>query len=193
MKSVLLMVAFLLAPVSAFAHGIVYGGFSSGILHPVLGLDHLLAMVSVGIVSTQMGGRAIWYAPAIFVLVMAIGGLIGMEDLRFNYTEAMISWSVIILGLTIAVNARFSHAAIYGFVAFFAIFHGYAHGREIPELAVSWAYIAGFMTGTAALHILGVLIGHYSKKIKDGDALLRYSGAFIAGIGFHIYLFITGY
>jgi urease accessory protein len=192
MKNIITFITVLLFPLSAAAHVGVSGGFEAGFSHPVLGLDHLLAMVSVGIISAQMGGKAIWTIPATFVLVMALGGALGMVDIGLFAVEIGIALSVVALGLTIATNAKIYPVAIYVFVALFAIFHGYAHGQEIPALATSWAYIVGFMIGTAALHLAGVAIGYFSRTIVKGETLLRYAGAMVAGIGLHILLGIAG-
>lgn len=186
MKKILSLFGLLLLPISAFAHEVMVGGFQAGIKHPVLGLDHLLAMVSVGVISAQMGGRSIWTVPATFVVVMVLGGVLGMMNVGLIAIETGIALSVVVLGLAIANNAKMHCFFTYGFVSLFAIFHGYAHGLEMPELAISWAYVGGFMTGTAALHILGVLIRTFSKKIRDGETILRYTGAFVAGMGLHI-------
>lgn len=173
------------------------GGFQAGISHPVLGLDHLLAMIAVGIASSQVANRgnakAIWTVPTCFVLVMALGGALGMADMGLIAIEIGIALSVIVLGFTIASGGQMSTWLLYGCVSPFAIFHGYAHGQEIPELASNWAYIIGFMTGTAALHLIGVAIGHYAPKIQDGEPILRYSGTVIAGIGLHILWGLAGF
>lgn len=193
MRYLLPFLAVMLFPFSAYAHEGVTGGFVAGISHPVLGLDHLLAMVAVGIISAQMGGKAIWTVPATFVLVMAVGGALGMMDIGLFAIETGIALSVVILGLTIACNAKLNAILIYIFVAIFAIFHGYAHGQEIPSLATSWAYVGGFMAGTAGLHILGVAIGHFVPKLPHGQTLLRYAGAMVAGMGLHIILYMEGF
>ncbi|NQZ14614.1 MAG: HupE/UreJ family protein [Alphaproteobacteria bacterium] len=179
----------------AYAHvgAGVLGGFNSGLLHPVLGLDHFLAMVSVGIISAQIGGRLVWSIPALFVFVMAVGGAMGLFDIRLGGIEVGIATSVAVLGFAIAAKSFFPIFVIYGFVAFFAIFHGYAHGLEIPELASSWSYVAGFMTGTAGIHILGVLIGHIAKRVRNGEAILRYVGAGMSGMGVFILLQMAGF
>ena len=186
MKHILSFLVVLLFPSSALAHEGVSGGFEAGISHPVLGLDHLLAMVSVGIISSQIGGKAIWTVPTTFVIVMVVGGALGMIDMGLVAIEIGIALSVVVLGFTIAGNAKLHQVGICAFVAMFAVFHGYAHGQEIPELVTSWSYIAGFMMGTAALHILGVAIGLFAKRVRNGNVLLRYSGAVIAGMGIHI-------
>lgn len=191
--------AVLLLPELAMAEEHIHGpgGFMAGISHPVLGLDHLLAMIAVGIVSAQVAqngdAKAIWTVPTCFVLVMAIGGALGMADIGLIAIEIGIALSVIVLGFTIASGGKISTWLLYGCVSLFAIFHGYAHGQEIPELASSWTYISGFMIGTAVLHLIGVAIGHYAEKIQDGEAILRYTGAVVAGIGLHILWGLAGY
>lgn len=173
------------------------GGFQAGIAHPVLGLDHLLAMIAVGIVSAQVANRgdrkAIWMVPACFVLVMAVGGALGMADVGLIAIEIGIALSVIVLGFTIASGGKILTWLLYGCVSIFAVFHGYAHGQELPELANNWAYIAGFMVGTAMLHLIGVAVGHFGEKIQDGEAILRYTGAVVAGVGIHILWGLAGY
>ncbi len=182
---------FFLFPFLAYSDEGTLGGLQAGLTHPVLGLDHFLAMVSVGIVSSQIGNKAIWSVPMTFVVVMAIGGALGMANIGLISIEIGIALSVIVLGFTIASNAKFNNIVIYTFVAMFAIFHGYAHGLEIPELASSWSYISGFMIGTAALHIFGLGIGYFANKVKNGKVILRYSGAVIVGIGLHIIIQIA--
>lgn len=180
----------------AHAHGAA-GGFEAGFNHPVLGLDHLLAMVAVGVVSAQVAQngypKAVWTVPACFVIVMAIGGVLGMADVELVAIEIGIAVSVIALGLAIAGGGQISQWILFACVSGFAVFHGYAHGQEIPALVNSGAYVTGFMTGTAVLHLAGVGIGHFITKIPDGASLLRYSGAVVAGMGLHILLGLAGY
>jgi urease accessory protein len=165
------------------ANTIRFGSFLGGLTHPVLGPDHFLAMVSVGIVSAQIGGRAIWTVPATFVGVMAIGGLLGLADVGLTAIEVGIASSVLVLGLAIAADRRVPVALAMAAVALFAIFHGYAHGAEMPTIAEPARYAAGFLTGTAALHVLGVIIGDISQHYARGKVLLRYAGGAIAGVG----------
>lgn len=184
----------LLLPQEALAHGTGHtSGFKSGLMHPVLGLDHLLAMISVGIVSAQIGGRAIWTVPASFVVVMALGGFAGMQSYDFLdigtiivLVEQGIILSVIALGLAIALDK--SIPVILAMIAcgFFGFFHGFAHGIEIPDVVFSLPYIGGFMISTAGLHLVGVGIGEAAKKLPNGVTVLRYAGAVILGIGLHI-------
>jgi len=176
----------LLMPAAASAHegsSLPYGSFVAGLAHPVLGIDHFLAMVSVGIVSAQIGGRAIWTVPATFVGVMALGGLLGWLDVGLTSIEFGIAFSVLVLGTAIAADRRLPVLVAMGAVAIFATFHGYAHGAEMPTVANPLRYALGFMTGTALLHVAGVLIGDISQHYARGKVLLRIAGAAIAGAG----------
>ena len=169
-------------------HDTVGVGFVVGLLHPILGFDHFLAMVSVGIVSYQIGGKAIWYVPGTFVGMMVVGGILGFYDIAVPLVESGIALSVIVLGLSIAASGSLPVGLALAFVSFFAIFHGHAHGQEMPDLANPYLYALGFVLGTAAIHLLGVAIGAIAGKFPDGPSFLRYVGAGIAGIGFHIIL-----
>jgi urease accessory protein len=170
----------------AFAHDgttLPYGSFLSGLTHPVLGLDHFLAMVSVGILSAQIGGRAIWTVPTTFVLIMAVGGLLGWIGIGLSAIEIGIAFSVLALGTAIALDKKLPVVAVMSAVGVFAIFHGYAHGAEMPAAATAVTYAVGFMTGTALLHIMGVIIGDISQQYESGKLLLRGAGVVIAGTG----------
>lgn len=173
-------------PGLALAHegtSLPYGSFIAGLTHPVLGLDHFLAMVSVGIVSAQIGGRAIWTVPTTFVCVMAVGGLLGWLDIGLTAIESGIAISVLGLGLAIAADKRLPISMAMTAVGFFAIFHGYAHGAEMPTVARASTYALGFLTGTAVLHIAGLIIGDISQHYSRGKLLLRFAGAGIAAAG----------
>lgn len=180
------VVAALLMPQLASAHeavGMQFGSFIGGLAHPVLGIDHFLAMVSVGILSAQIGGRAIWTVPATFVGVMAFGGLLGTIDVGLSAIEVGIACSLLILGVAIAMDRKVPLSAAMTAVGFFAIFHGYAHGAEMPNVAKPIIYSIGFLTGTAVLHLFGVIIGDIARRYVRGKILLRIAGAAIAGIG----------
>ena len=140
--SLTLAILISLIPDVVLAHdggNVQIGGFLVGLIHPVLGYDHLLAMLSVGILSAQIGGRAIWTVPATFVGVMAVGGALGFTQINFTSTELGIAASLVILGLVIAAERTLPiQLAMLG-VGFFATFHGYAHGTEMPETAqLNW-------------------------------------------------------
>ena len=173
-------------PNIAFAHDVAGGGFMAGMSHPILGFDHLLAMLSVGVLSAQMGGKAIWTVPTTFVFVMLLGGVLGMKGVQMMPVELGIAMSVFALGVSIAVAKKLPAFIAMIFVGFFAIFHGVAHGAEMPYLAQPAYYAAGFVVGTAAIHIAGVAVGVLFKMLRDGPQILRYLGASIAGIGFYL-------
>jgi urease accessory protein len=188
MLSILIL---LTLPKLAFAHGVSGNGFYAGLLHPVGGLDHLLAMLSVGILSTQMGGKYIWTIPATFVSVMLLGGIAGFEgiDIASIYIEHSIMLSVILLGLVIATGSHLTVILIYLFVAFFGFSHGYAHGVEMPIQANPFYFAAGFVLSTIVIHIIGVIIGFiYASGKQQGAILLQYTGAIVMGMGLHMLL-----
>ena len=192
LKSFLMALLFAAIPGVAYAHdgtNLGLGGFLSGIVHPVLGYDHLLAMLSVGIISAQIGGRAIWTVPATFVSVMAVGGVLGLINIGLNVTELGIAVSLVILGLVIAAERKIPTLIVMIGVGFFAIFHGYAHGAEMPDTAEPFLYALGFLVGTALIHIAGVVIGDISRHYERGKVALRVGGAMIALVGL---LFIFG-
>ena len=178
----------------AFAHeanSLPYGPFLGGITHPVLGFDHLLAMVSVGMISAQIGGRAIWKVPSTFVVVMFIGGLIGLNIGGLGGYEIGIALSVLLLGSALAADKTLNSIFAMIAVGIFAIFHGYAHGEEIPSIARPTPYIAGFMMGTILLHITGLILADISTHYKTGKIILRSAGAGIALAG--LYFLITAF
>ena len=178
----------------AFAHEdqvIQFGSFLGGLTHPVLGLDHFLAMVGVGIVSSMIGGRAIWAVPSLFVISMAIGALMGRYEGSLSETviEVGIAISVVLIGVAIAGEGRVPTWLIAGAVLFFGYFHGYAHGVEIPEIASPARYALGFLLGTALIHLLGVLVGEVAKRYAGGTTVLRVIGVAFAATGV---LFLLG-
>jgi len=189
--SISLLLFFSMPLLSHEAQSLPYGPFLSGITHPVLGLDHLLAMVSVGMVSAQIGGRAIWTVPSTFVTVMFVGGLIGLNLGGLSGYEIGIALSVLLLGSSLAAEQRLDSRFAMIAVAVFAIFHGYAHGEEIPTIAEPAPYIAGFMTGTVLLHITGLILADISTHYEKGKILLRVLGGLIACSG--LYFLISAF
>lgn len=178
----------LLLPGTALAHEnqvIRFGSFLGGLTHPVLGLDHFLAMVGVGIVSSMIGGRAIWTVPGMFVAAMAVGALLGRFEGSLSGTviEVGIALSVVFIGVAIAGEGRVPTAVIAGAVLFFGFFHGYAHGVEIPDVARPALYAFGFLVGTALIHLLGVLIGEVAKRYTTGTSVLRVLGIAFSATG----------
>ena len=134
-------------------------GLQSGFLHPLTGLDHLVAMVAVGLWGAQLGNPAIWVLPITFPLVMALGGLLGIAGVPIPLSEQAVAVSGIALGALVAFRARAPLAMAMLLVGAFAIFHGYAHGRELPQAADPLAYGAGFVVATGLLHLCGIAIG----------------------------------
>lgn len=177
---------FNLAPM-VFLHSYGGGGILSGFLHPLLGLDHLLAMLAVGILSAQIGGRALWTVPATFVGTMGISALLGIAGFHLPFLEYGITFSVLILGVAILFGYRIPEWVALLVVAFFALFHGNAHGVEIPDitntLGLLIAYILGFLIATAGLHVVGALIGILVSRLQRGELLMRLGGLAIALIG----------
>ena len=187
-------VGFCLASGPAFAHtgtGLA-GGFKSGFLHPLNGFDHLLAMVSVGLWGAFLGRPLIIVLPVIFPAVMAIGGVLGMTNVPLPPVEIGIALSVLVLGIAIAGAIRAPVWAASTIVAVFAIFHGYAHGKELPSAADPIGYSVGFMLATGSLHLVGIGIGalnHY----RGGIVATRAMGGLIAVCGvYFLYRAVAG-
>tara|TARA_Y100000766_G_scaffold265645_1_gene259378 strand:+ start:242 stop:829 length:588 start_codon:yes stop_codon:yes gene_type:complete len=166
-------------------------GFFDGLSHPVLGLDHFLAMVCVGVVSSQIGGKAIWSVPSLFVLFMIVGGAAGLfiEILAvtlFDIIEWGIILSVIFLGLSVAIEKKLPTNIIMIAVVFFGSFHGLAHGIEMPWAANPMLFALGFSSGTATLHLFGVGIGFVLIKNSFLKTILRILGFICALYGFYL-------
>ena len=194
MQIIIFALTVVLLPEVAQAHILSgEGGFLSGLSHPVLGFDHFLAMLSVGILSSQMGSRAIWTVPFTFVLVMAVGAFIGTQNIGLPGVEYGIAISVFVLGFALAMERKLPTVWAMIGVGFFAMFHGHAHGTEMPKIVDPLVYAIGFLLGTAGIHIAGVLIGVFANKTAKGHAILRYVGAGISGVGVHIIYILTKY
>ncbi|QIB34499.1 HupE/UreJ family protein [Ancylobacter pratisalsi] len=182
---------FALSPALAFAHTGVGDahGFAHGFMHPVGGLDHVLAMVAVGIFAASLGGRALWAVPATFVALMAVGGALGMAGIGLPFVELGIALSIVVLGGAVALGARnWPLGAAMAMVGFFALFHGHAHGAEMPADTSGIAYAAGFMAATATLHLVGIAAGITLGRAGDARAprLTRALGAIVAVAGLGI-------
>ena len=149
----------LLLPAPAMAHGLHdQGTLMSGALHPISGLDHVLAMLAVGLLAAQLTGRALWALPATFLGAMLLGGIVGAEGLPFPVVEPMILASIIILGVLVALATRLPLPALLAMTALFGAAHGWAHGAEGPATGLA-LYAAGFAAATAALHLAGIALG----------------------------------
>jgi urease accessory protein len=174
-----------LLPGSAFAHagGEAAGaGFLTGFQHPLGGIDHVLAMLAVGMWGAQLGSPAIWALPVAFPMVMAFGGVAGILGIPLPAVELGVTFSVVVLGSMIALDRRPPLWGAALIVAFFAVFHGYAHGAELPGQTGAVAYSAGFVVATGMIHVTGIGIG-FVVKVPHGSELLRIGGGAIALTG----------
>src|SRR5262249_40650765 len=183
MRTGLTTAALTLIPTAAFAHpGIGHAhGFVAGFAHPLGGLDHILAMVTVGIFAWQLGRRALWLVPATFILAMAAGGALGMAGVPVPFVELGIAASVIVLGAVVAFARKAPVAIAVGLVGVFAIFHGHATG--MPLDASGSAYAAGFLLATALLHAAGIALGFAIGRIAHGRAAYQLGGSLVALAG----------
>ncbi len=172
------------SPEFAFAHieGGALGGFQSGFTHPIIGIDHLLAMLAVGIWGAQIGGRNVWTLPVTFPLIMAAGGIFGMSGFALPHVELGIALSVLVLGLAICFAWQAPEWAALSLIAVFAIFHGFAHGTELPGAIDPASYSIGFVVATGAIHIVGIGIGFLFGRLWSGY-LSRTLGGMIAATG----------
>jgi len=174
----------LFTPKLLFAHetGDVAGGLGSGFSHPFTGFDHVVAMVAVGIWGTQLKQPAIWLLPVTFPVVMAFGAMLGVMGVPLPGIEIGIAVSAIVLGTMIAFEITPALWIAAVIVGFFAIFHGHAHGTELPDSVQPLAYGVGFVVGTGILHIIGISIG-LIEKVKIGDKIIRACGFVIGLVG----------
>ena len=186
-----LLVLLLPAPALAHTGEGVAAGLLSGFLHPLTGIDHLLAMVAVGIWGTQLGRPAIWLLPLTFPLVMSVGGVLGVRGVPIPAVEFGVAGSAAALGLMILLAARPPIAVAAVLVGAFAIFHGHAHGTELPGAADPLAYGAGFVLVTGMLHAAGIAIGLIDRW-PAGALALRGAGAVIGAVGVYLVLGLTG-
>jgi len=202
-KNLFLLIIIFALPLQAHTFtGMV--GFYDGISHPVLGLDHFLAMVSVGIISAQIGGRAIWSVPSTFVSFMLVGGVLSMaaemnitsetifENIFYEYISIIIELgiilSVILLGAAIAIDKKLSIKISMIFVSVFGLCHGLAHGLEMPWASNPILFALGFVSGTAILHLFGVGIGMFAIRSSISNFCLKLSG--LGCVIYGSYLFI---
>ena len=171
----------LLTPGVALAHP-GFGpavGFSHGFAHPFSGIDHLVTMVAVGMLAARLGGRALWLVPMSFLVVMACGGAIGASGIELPFVEVAIAISLVVLGAIIFARVDMPISAAMGLVGLIALFHGHAHGAEMPASESGLAYAAGFLLATASLHAAGVALGLGlgSWRRMSHDTVARAGGA----------------
>jgi urease accessory protein len=182
-----LVFSLVLAASPALAHtGVgVSGGFLSGFSHPIFGWDHVVAMVAVGLWGAFLGAPAIWLLPVTFPLVMAFGGALGVVGVPLPGVETGIAASAVVLGLMIALAVKPPLWVAAIIVAVFAVFHGHAHGTELPEAANPFAYAVGFVIATGLLHLLGIAFGLLVRWPAGSYAVRAGGGAIsLVGLGF---------
>jgi urease accessory protein len=179
---VALLVLLLAAPARAHVEEGQAAGFLAGLQHPIFGLDHVLAMVSVGLWGAQLGTPALWLLPVTFPMVMAFGGFLGLSGLPLPGVEIGIALSALLLGLVVAGEARPAPWIAALLVGFFAIFHGHAHGTELPPGESGLLYSIGFVAATGLLHATGIAIGTIHRW-RAGRVAIRVAGAMVAAAG----------
>jgi urease accessory protein len=160
-------------------------GFGAGFLHPLSGFDHLLAMVAVGLWAAQMGRNAVWMVPITFVSVMILGGILGIAGFHLPYIETGILVSILFLGVFITLALRLPLIISMLVVGIFAIFHGYAHGTEMPIAIGGLFYSMGFAGATALLHLSGIAMGVTAQKLSM-EKVTRFAGVVITMSGFYL-------
>ena len=182
-RTALSAILLLAAAVPAYAHvGVsITSSFTAGFMHPLSGLDHMTVMIAVGLWAALNGGKAIWAWPAAFVGVMLVGGALGMLHMPVPFVEPGILASVVALGLLVALAVDLPVSAGVAIIGLFALFHGHAHGTEVPENAGGLEYMAGFAAATAMLHATGIAAGLGLGVRFRG--LARAAGAACAAVG----------
>lgn len=189
MRLLLALAILVLSPTLAFAHtGVGHtAGFFHGFEHPIGGIDHVLAMVAVGVFAYVMGGRALWLVPLSFVAMMVAGFALGIAQVEIPFVELGIALSSVVIGAAAALGRPMPTAGAMALVGMFAIFHGHAHGAEMPADTSGLTYAAGFVTATALLHLVGIAATFGVAKIigKYGELAARIGGAAFAlgGVG----------
>jgi urease accessory protein len=183
-NKLLLLALLLMHATGANAHEAtgITGGFTSGFMHPLLGWDHVAAMLAVGLWGAILGGSAIWLLPVVFPLVMAFGGALGVIGMSLPSVEIGIALSALVLGTMVLFSARPPLWVAATLVGIFAVFHGHAHGTELPEAANPLAFSMGFVLATGLLHLCGIVLSLLSRW-PVGRATVRGGGAIIALAG----------
>ncbi len=183
----LFSLVFATLPSAAFAHTGVgeTSGFMSGFLHPMGGLDHVLAMVAVGLLAARLGGRALWLVPLSFVTMMVLGGIAGASGVGLPFVELGIAGSILVLGFVIALGRQIPTSLAMVLAGFFAIFHGHAHGTEMPIDAAGFTYGLGFAVATALLHGAGLALGISADRLAGAWSAKasRFAGGAVAAAG----------
>ena len=179
-----MLIAAVLWPLRVWAHvgSGEAGGFLIGLQHPVSGFDHVLAMIAVGLWGAQLGAPALWILPVVFPMMMAMGGMLGLMGIPMPGVEVGIAISAVVLGFLVLAEARLKIKLAMLVVAFFAIFHGHAHGTELPAGQSGLLYSIGFVAATGCLHGAGIAIG-LIHRWQAGRLVLRTAGSLVCAAG----------
>lgn len=185
-RSLLTLAISVAATLPAFAHldPAEHGSLAAGFSHPLFGLDHILALIAVGLWAAQQGGRAVWLVPAAFVGTMGIGFAAAIGGLPFPFVEPVVLASVIFIGIAIALSSRLPTPAVAAMVGFFAVFHGHAHGGELGGVGAR-EFALGFVVATALLHAVGLAIGIVVAR-ASGPVFPRLLGGLAAAGGLYL-------
>jgi urease accessory protein len=187
MRVLVALLLFLCSATAASAHTGIgdVAGLQHGFLHPIGGLDHVLTMVAVGLFAYGLGDRALWLVPSSFVAMMVVGGVLGITAVPVPFVELAIALSVVVIGGAVAYGRSVPLALAMAMVGFFAVFHGFAHGAEMPETATGLAYAVGFVLATALLHVCGIALGAALRVVdRDiGARIARFGGATVSLAG----------
>ena len=183
MKQVLLSLSLAL-PSLAFANATdgAGSGFFTGFLHPILGLDHFIVLVAVGLWGAFLSDRALWILPIVVPSIMAVGAAIGVFGLEVPLVEFVIALSGVVMGALIALRFKVQLSVAMILVGIFALFHGYAHGTDMPGHINAFTYGAGFVIGTGLLHLAGIAVG-FATRLQRGELMVRGCGGVISVIG----------
>lgn len=182
----LMLIGIMTAPTSAWSHGIntTKGGFVEGFVHPILGADHVVAMVAVGLWGAVLGPPALWVLPVAFPIVMAFGGLLAFLGIQIPGIEIGIALSAIVMGIMVAIECKPALWIAAIIVSIFAIFHGCAHGSELPNGSNAVQFSMGFVVATGCLHLIGILLGE-TRRSPRGIAMAKLIGGSIAIAGLY--------
>jgi urease accessory protein len=195
-KQVLFITSILLLPGLAWTHvevGVVgEGGLLSGMIHPVTGLDHVVAMVAVGLWGAILRAPAIWILPIAFPLIMTVGAVLGILEVPIPGIDLGIAASSIVLGVMVAGSFRPPLWIAFLLIAFFAICHGYPHGSAMPDFGVPLLYAAGFVISTGLLHVSGITLG-LMYRWQAGKVVVRSLGLVIAATGVYFLIMTLGF
>ena len=182
-SAVVLLIVLTLLPGIVNAHLIGGNGILSGVSHPFLGLDHMLAMVAVGIIAVRAGGKAVFGLPMTFVSFMVLGGALAVLGLPLPGVEAWIAISLLVFGIMVALTKKLPMNIAFACVAIFALFHGHAHGEEIPAIASPALYALGFVISTTLLHLSGALTAYFAQRTVFAQKVFHLAGAAISITG----------